>query len=393
MSIDAIFCVCNDPWGEPRGGQLTFAKQIVHAFGNRLAVAGVTNEKLPLRRWFDRPFEGKKIKFFNMGRIQQKSARKPVIPLRLRVYNFAKASMPALNSTGTKNLLIESPEVLFAAAPYKWNSVCYSFAGVNNPVAHSRYKWARCFGGIFEKQMFLNLKKLKVETMLASADHRAIDEMIYRSRGILDKRRIYHFPTRVDTSLFKPFSKEENRKALNLERNKTLIVSCGRLSWIKGWELILEAMAFLQKEDSKFQIIFVGDGEDRPELLQKAKKLGVEKDILITGFVPNSEVIRYLNAADLCVVASYKEGWSLAMLEMIACGKPVVSTDVSGAKDLIRSGENGFVVEGRNPKNFADAIRKTLYLKNAERASLQIAARYSTKTIASDLGRIWKPLS
>ena len=71
MSIDALFCVCIDPWGEPKGGQARFAKQMLHAFGDRLAVAGVTNENLPLRRWFDRPFEGKVIKFFNMGRIPQ----------------------------------------------------------------------------------------------------------------------------------------------------------------------------------------------------------------------------------------------------------------------------------------------------------------------------------
>ena len=200
MSIDALFCVCNDPWGEPRGGQTRFAKQMLHAFGDRLAVAGVTKENLPLRKWFDRPFEGKKIKFFNMGRMPHKNAMKPIIPLRLIVYYYAKVSMPAIHSTGVKNIFIESPEVLFAAANYKWNSVCYRFAGVNNPVVNSRYKWARLFGAFFEKKMFLDFKKINVDSMLASADYRAIDEMLLRSNGMLDKRLIHQFPTRPKIS-------------------------------------------------------------------------------------------------------------------------------------------------------------------------------------------------
>ena len=62
MSIDALFCVGKDPWAEPQGGQGNFAKQMLHAFRDRLAVASTTAENMPLRRWCDRPFEGKDIK-------------------------------------------------------------------------------------------------------------------------------------------------------------------------------------------------------------------------------------------------------------------------------------------------------------------------------------------
>jgi glycosyltransferase involved in cell wall biosynthesis len=393
MSVDALFCVCIDPWGEPKGGQARFAKQMLHAFGDRLAVAGITNEDLPLRRWIDRRFEGNVIKFFNMGKIQQKNGTKPIIPLRLVVYHYAKISMPIIHSTGVKSLFIESPEVLFAAANYKWNSVCYRFAGVSNPVANSRYKWARLFGAIFERKLFSDLNKINVDSILASADYKAIEELVARSKGQINRSLIHHFPTRIDTSLFQPFSKEEKRKALNLEKNKTIIVSCGRLSWLKGWDLILDSLVCLQKSGQDFQVIFVGDGEDRSKLFQKAKELKIEKNILVTGFIPNSEVQSYLDAADLCVVASQKEGWSLAMLEMLACGKAIVSTDVSGADAMIRSGHNGFIVKERNPTLFADAITKALKLKNAKEVSLEIAARYSTKTIVFDLGLLWQPLS
>lgn len=81
------------------------------------------------------------------------------------------------------------------------------------------------------------------------------------------------------------------------------------------------------------------------------------------------------------------------MLEMLACGKAIVSTDVSGANDMIISGHNGFVVKKRNPALFADAIIRAFELKNAEQISLKIAYQYSTKRLAADLGSLWEPLS
>ena len=240
---------------------------------------------------------------------------------------------------------------------------------------------------------FLILKKIGVNPILASADHKAIDEMVARSKGVLNRSLIHHFPTRVDSDLFQLSSKKEKRKKLNIENNKIIIASCGRLNWIKGWDLMLDSMVLLRKGGRDFQIIFVGDGEDRSKLFRKAKELKIEKNIFVTGFIQNSEVQSYLSAADLCVVASHREGWSLAMLEILACGKPLVSTDVSGAKDMICQGRNGFVIEERNPDLFADAILKTLELKNAWKISKEIATRYSTKTIAPDLASIWNPLS
>ena len=141
------------------------------------------------------------------------------------------------------------------------------------------------------------------------------------------------------------------------------------------------------------KLIFVGDGEDRAKIVNKAQKQGIQSSVQITGFVPQNKVCIYLNAADLCVTASHREGWSLAMLEILACGKPIVSTDVSGAKDMIRQGKNGFIVQERNPKLFADAILKTLELKKTSQISKEIADRFSIKSIAPDLGNIWEPLS
>ena len=387
-----LFCVSNDPWGEPRGGQANFAKQILYAFGDRIIVASTTTEDLPLRKWCDRQFEHYNIKFLNMGKIISKDSCKPIIPLRYRVYMFAKLSMPQIYDFGIKNIFIDTPEMLFAAVNYKWENVCYRFAGVNNPIEYSRYRWAKLFSKVFEKKIFCNLKKINVNVILVSADYKAIDEIIVRSRGILDQRLFYHFPTRVDTNKFRSISKNLAREMLNIKNDNYIIVSCGRLSKIKGWDLILNALEILKRRGFNFQLIFVGDGEDRQKVEKKAQMLGIKESVKITGFIPHGKVNIYLNAADLCVVASNREGWSLAMLEIIACGKPIVSTNVSGAKDLIIQGVNGFIVE-RNPRYLADAIVKTFKLNNVEKINKRIVAQYSTTTLATDLASIWTPLS
>ncbi len=391
MTTENIFCVSYDPWGDSKGGQARFAAQMLKSLGDRIAVASVTNEELPLRKWIYRSFYGNKIRFFNMGFIKNKE-KKPLVPLRFLVYYYTYKSIPCIYSKGFKNIFLESPETLFAAANYKWESVCYRFAGVNNPIENSRYKWARNFGFIFEKLMFLNLKKIKNKVILASADNKSIDEMILRSNGLLERNLIHHFPTRVDTDTFRSESKEESRKELNLNINSKIFVVCGRISWIKGWDLILQSMVKIKENFDDFLLIFVGDGEERKKLIKKAKDLGLEKNYKITGFVPNKNVKNYINASDVCLVASHKEGWSLAMLEMLACGKPIVSTDVSGANDMISHGENGYVVVERDPILFAHSIIKALKLRDASKVSLKIASLYSTNSIAADLSLLWRPL-
>lgn len=139
-------------------------------------------------------------------------------------------------------------------------------------------------------------------------------------------------------------------------------------------------------------MIFVGDGEDRFKLSKMASDLDLLNDIRITGFVPHNLVVRYMNAADVCLVASHREGWSLAMCEMLACGKAIVSTDVSGARDMVHDGHNGFVVGNRNPIDYADAIFNTLKLEGAGEYSRQLSNVYSVKNLAKDLTRIWKAL-
>ncbi len=392
-SNPALLLTVGDPWGSPTGGQATFAKHLLSAFGSSLAVSShCDDESIPVGQWIERPYANSPIWFFNRGATTRRKDFKPLIPARFFAYFRAIKFLPLIRQMEFGGLLIDSPEMVFAASSYTWKSVCYSFAGVNNPIANSRYLWARALGGYFEQYHIAVLDRMKPNVMIAAADYIAIEEFHTRTGNVLSRTRFHQFPTRVDTDLFYPIDSKEARRNLGLPFHKKIFVTTGRLCWIKGWDLLIEAFVHLKKTFPDAVLIFVGDGEDHKKVVKCAKAMGVSKNIIITGFIPPPEVVQYMNAADVCLVGSHKEGWSVAMCEMIACGKAVVSTDVSGAKDMITDGQNGFVISGRDPHVYAEAICNTLKLKSAKIHSLRLSENYSLKYLSHELGAIWKPL-
>ena len=114
--------------------------------------------------------------------------------------------------------------------------------------------------------------------------------------------------------------------------------------------------------------------------------------VRITGFQKPGQVVSYLNAANVAVVGSYVEGWSASMLEALACGKPIVSTEVSGAKAMVIEGRNGFIVNNRDPVRFSEAMQKALQLPEAERVSRSIAAEYDLEQFGKRLTLLFPPL-
>jgi glycosyltransferase involved in cell wall biosynthesis len=197
----------------------------------------------------------------------------------------------------------------------------------------------------------------------------------------------------VDTNIFYPEPQAVARTRLSLPPDRFTLVVSGRLNWVKGWRFALDVLDTLRRRTPGVHLIFVGDGEDRTKIQTHGARMGLGDHITITGFLPQDVVRSYLNAADVCLVASHSEGWSLSMLEILACGKPLVSTEVSGARAMICDGENGFVVTDRDPEQYAAAVRGAARLRTARSVSVQFAERYSVKHMADDLGRIWNPLA
>lgn len=233
----------------------------------------------------------------------------------------------------------------------------------------------------------------KTDVALACADEQAIRHLILRGRGRLAAERVRRFPTRVDTAFYSPVPEEYSLRArLGFDAAVPVFVVNGRLNRYKGWPLILEAFTVFRKE-SNGVLVFLGDGEDRQSLENAARAGDQGQDVLITGFQESERVADYLRVADVCLVGSVKEGWSLAMLEALSCGRRIVCTNVSGARELVQDGVNGYIVPQRCPVQFAAAMKKALGLSNYPAVSRAIAERYSITHLREDLLHVWPALT
>ncbi len=393
IDADVLFISCTSFDDASSGGGATFAKHMLRSFGSRLAIVGLSEGDVPIGRWCRRQIFGQECLFFGLLPARLfRNAQKRIIPGRLRLLIALYRNMRKIRACGLRNVIVQFPEALVAITPFSWKSVCYILHGVNNPFTNSRYRILRPLGCFFEPLLAIMLDWIGVDVVLAAADERAINDLIVRSRFRLKRERIVKFPTCVDQGIFRPYPIDEARKSLKLPSGHKWLVSCGRISWIKGWDLLLNTLQLARKKEPNLCLIFVGDGEDREYLLSMAESLGIRQAVWVTGIVSQKEVAMYLNAADVCLVASHCEGWSIAMIEMLACGKPLVTTDVSGASDLVKHEVNGFIVRSRDPEEFSHAIFSALSLPYASETSLRIASEYSVENLYQRLEALWTPL-
>jgi len=395
----AIYICPGDPWNNPRGGQTAFAKQMLNAFGSKFAVVSPSEVgEAPIGRWFEGEWRGEPIWRFNIGSYAPKNkSRKPLIPRRVVFRRLIARNLSEIRKIPTRNLFCDSPEILGVLRKYEWSSFCYRFAGLNNPVGVSRYARLRFLAGLFHRYMISNLAGLRPDLLLASADSAQIAAFEEENRKLLGNFPLKQFPTRFDPNVYYPGDRELESNRLGWNGRYPRLTIVGRLCWVKGWKLALEAVSILRKRFPNVLLTFVGDGEDRASIEAEVKERRSTENVRFEGFLPPEQVRLRLVASDLYLVASHYEGWSVATTEALACGKVCVSTEVSGARDMIDDGVNGRIVGSREPSEYARAILEALELtsqeRGGERASLEKSTRFSTETAAEELREFWAPLA
>jgi len=377
----------DDPWQEIRGGQTAFARSLLDVFADEIAVVCHSDGDAPQGRWSKRQWRGKDIWFFNIGNCRSDGTRKTAIPRRVNGWRLTRKYIVEIRKL-CGCCLVDNPEQFFPASSLKWDSLAYLFSGVNNPVSNSRYRWLRWAGPLFEFIFVRKLRAAKVSLFLAAASETSIKEFAERTGNVIPSSSIFTFPPRVDNRIFfKHPDRESLRERLNV--HGPLLVVSGRIGWIKGWRLLLQAFFCFHHRHPDAVLCFLGDGEERHELEREAHRLGLGDCVVFKGFVGHKTAAEYLNASDLYLCGSYREGWSVAMCEALACGCTIVSTAVSGAVDMVENGRNGFLVTERDPQQFAERMEEALSLPDAVEVSLRTAEKYRLASLRADLLALW----
>lgn len=203
------------------------------------------------------------------------------------------------------------------------------------------------------------LLRIITKFVLIKADVVIVDSEVKRKAAIClgcSEKKIWKFPWGINLDLFNPnIDGLEIKKKLEWQ-DKTVVVSTRNHSQIYGVEYLIKSIPDVIKAVPSTRFLILGTGPNTNNLKKTTKLLGISKYVHFTGEIPNKEISKYLMAADIYVSTSFSDGSSNSLLEAMACGLPVVVTNIDGNLEWIREGENGFLVPIKNSKVLSEKI-------------------------------------
>ncbi len=185
-------------------------------------------------------------------------------------------------------------------------------------------------------------------------------ELIKRYGAHADKIAV--IPCGVNPDLFQPMAKDIARRELGLNHQK-VILFVGRIEPLKGLEQLLQAFTLIKDEKPPMLMIVGGDDHSQSQvqtLQRMAEDLHIEDRVTFVGSVAQEKLPLFYSAADICAIPSYYESFGMVALESLACGTPIVATNVGGMKRVIRWREMGRVAKDNSPRNLAREMAELL---------------------------------
>jgi glycosyltransferase involved in cell wall biosynthesis len=188
--------------------------------------------------------------------------------------------------------------------------------------------------------------------------------------GVVNKN-IVALRNGVDLQRFQPFDRAAARAALNIVG--FTILSVGLLDPRKGHDIPIRALAELPD----VRLMIAGSGPDLKKLQDLAATCGVADRVTFLGPIPQTALANYYNAADVLVLASSREGWANVLLESMACGTPVIASNVWGTPEVVAAPEAGLLMEERTPASLAASVRLLRANYPDHQATRRYAERFS----------------
>jgi D-inositol-3-phosphate glycosyltransferase len=216
--------------------------------------------------------------------------------------------------------------------------------------------------------------RLRGEAEVVACADRLVANTDDEARELIDRydadpARVATINPGVDLSVFRPGSQAMARQQLGLHADGVVLVFVGRVQPLKAPDLVLHTAAQLIKEDpalaDRLTVAFVGGpsgtGRQDPDRLSDlARQLGLGRRVRLEPPCPQPELAQWYRAATLVMVPSYSESFGLVAMEAQACGTPVVAASVGGLRTAVRHGYSGVLVDSRDPRRYARAVRDLL---------------------------------
>jgi glycosyltransferase involved in cell wall biosynthesis len=229
-----------------------------------------------------------------------------------------------------------------------------------------------------------------------------IDRYIAVNRGTMDyysekeprlSGRISVIPVGIDINLFRPMDKGLMRERYGFEKDEGIILFIGRFSQEKGLDLLLEAFADLKGTVPSSRLVLLGSGPEKAKLEQSITRGGI-KDVVFMEPVPHDKIPELINCADVFVLCSMYEGMPTVVLEALACGVPVVATDVGDVCLVVKNGETGYLVKERGSSLIAEGLMEVMDRGRDSYSSrcVEAAGTYSWDNVTEKILNMYRKL-
>jgi glycosyltransferase involved in cell wall biosynthesis len=189
-----------------------------------------------------------------------------------------------------------------------------------------------------------------------------------------DADKLHVLRNGVDLQLFRPEDRLIARRYLGLDESARWMLSVGHLVERKGHHIAIEALRDLQ---ANVRLAIVGAGEEGPVLKRLARKLGVSDRVTFVGQVPQAELRWWYSAAHALVLCSSREGWANVLLEAMACGTPVVATNIWGTPEVVAAQDAGVLMKDRSAPSLVRSWEELNKAYPDPRATRAYAERFS----------------
>jgi glycosyltransferase involved in cell wall biosynthesis len=205
------------------------------------------------------------------------------------------------------------------------------------------------------------------------------------------KNKIAIIPVGIDLDTFKPIDKYKMRRKYGFKEDDFIILSICRFSIEKGLDLLLQAFKDFQSEIPKSRLVLLGKGPEENRLKDIIKNEHIEN---VTFMPPlrHEKIPEIINSADTLALTSSFEGMPTVVLEALACGVPVVSTDVGDVEKVVLNGETGYLIKNRR----VDTIKNgfiNISKKGREEYGIKCVAmsrKYSLERIVDKIIDVYK---
>jgi D-inositol-3-phosphate glycosyltransferase len=205
----------------------------------------------------------------------------------------------------------------------------------------------------------------------------------------------------VEHAFFAPGDPEGARRAIDIARDRPVLLFVGRIQPLKGPDVAIRALAELGRPDALLLIVGGASGEEGDVESARAHalvdELGLHDQVRFVAPQPHHILSTYYRAADIVLVPSRSESFGLVALEAAACGVPVVASAVGGLLSLVDDGVTGRLIDGRDPSDYAKAVAELLddptLRESMGRAAVERARGYTWSVAAARLRRLYGDLA